>query len=165
MQVPFSTIEGQRKPKVVEWLTFQRTCVDYAFYNVVPERCRAAFFSMVGVLNEILHVTADYDPEAEDKKEYLRDCEELQVRVVKAMVLFERTFPRTELTPSTHWIIHPAAEMVPRWNNVRNYWCFLNERFVGWMKTFVHNRHLAVENMVRAPRSYTFLMRPCFLTV
>ena len=152
-------MEGGRKPKVVDWLTFQRTGVDYSFYEAVPEHCKEAFFAMVEVLNDLEHVTADYDPEAEDKTEYLRDCEELQVRVVRALVLFERDFPRREMTPCIHWIIHPAAELIPRWNNVRNYWCFLNERFVGWMKTFVHNRALAVENMVRA-RALAFFF-PC----
>jgi len=149
MQVPFKTIEGQRKPKVIDWLTFQRTCVDYAFFDVVPTKCKTAFYAMVDALNDIMDATADYDPDAEDKKEYLREVEELQVQVVRALVLFERDFPRTEMTPCIHWIVHPAKELIPRWNNVRNYWCFLTERFVGWMKSFVHNRALAVENMVR----------------
>ena len=149
--MPFKSFDGsQRKPKIVDWLTLQRTCVDYAFYNVIPDRCQDAFFSMVAVLNAIMDVNADYDPEAEDTREYLRDCEELQERVVRALIKFERSFPRTELTPCIHWIVHAAADLIPRWNNVRNYWCFLTERFVGWMKTFIHNRALAVENMVQA---------------
>ena len=147
--MPFNTYEGTRQPKVADWLTFQRTCVDYCFYGVVPERCREAFFAMVNALNDIMDVTADYDNDAEDKQENLQDCQELQVRVVRALVLFENSFPRTELCTCIHWIVHLAADLIPRWNNVRNFWCFLTERFVGWMKSFVHNRAVAVQNMVR----------------
>jgi len=139
---------GQRKPKIADWLCFQRTCVEYTFFEVVPRRARDAFFAMVNILNDILDLTADYDPGADDDKEYQRECQEVQQRVAKALVLFERDFPRSELTPCIHWIIHAAGELVPRWNNVRNFWCFLSERFVGWMKTFIKNRSLALPNMV-----------------
>ena len=59
-----------------------------------------------------------------------------------------KTCRTSELTPCIHWIIHAAGELAPRWNNVRNFWCFLSERFVGWMKTFIKNRCLALPNMV-----------------
>lgn len=147
--VPFETIEGQRKPKAADWLQFQRTCVEYTFYKVVPEHGREAFFAMVDILNGITELTADYDPEADDQDAYLQDCVDMQRKVVKALTLFERDFPKSEMTPCIHWIIHAAGELVPRWNNVRNFWCFITERFVGWMKTFIKNRALALPNMVR----------------
>ena len=147
--VPFNTIEGQRKPKVTDWLCFQRTCVEYAFNGVVPVHAREAFFGMVDALNAILELTADYNPELNGPDDHLRECQEVQRKVVGALVAFERDFPNSELSPCIHWIIHAAGELVPRWNNVRNYWCFLPERFVGWMKYFVKNRSLALPNMVR----------------
>ena len=104
---------------------------------------------MVDVLNGIYSLTADYDPEAVDADEYLQECHALQTRAAEALTMFERDFPSSELTPCIHWIIHCAGELVPRWNNMRNYWCFLSERFVGWIKTFVKNRALALPNTVR----------------
>ena len=104
---------------------------------------------MVDILNGILELTADYDPEAEDPSAYLEDSRQLQQQVVKSLTMFENTFPKSEMTPCIHWIVHAAGELVPRWNNVRNFWCFITERFVGWMKTFVKNRAMVLPSMVR----------------
>jgi hypothetical protein len=145
--VPFNTIMGQRKPKVADWMCFQRTCVEYVFFDVVPPRAKEAFFAMVDVLNGIYYLAADYDDAALDDA-YLDECRDMHNKAAIAITIFERDFPGSELTPCIHWIIHFAGELVPRWNNVRNFWCFLSERFVGWMKTFVKNRALAVPNMV-----------------
>jgi hypothetical protein len=152
--VPFNTIDLRRKPKVVDWLNMQRTCVYYVFFKIVPEQAKESFFAMVAVLNELLELTADYDPDADDRNEYTRECREVQRRTAQALTMFERDFPKTEMTPCIHWIIHIAGELVPRWNSVRNYWQFLGERFVGWMKTFIHNRTLALANMVRYNFAY-----------
>ena len=145
VQVPFNTIEGRRKPKVAEWLTFTRNCVPYSFTDCVPKRPRKAFYAMVDVLNELLDQTADYDCHTDNRFEELKAVRD---RVTRALVLFENAFPHSEMTPCIHWILH-FPDFIARWNNVRNFWCFLTERFVGWMKTFVKNRTLAVENMVR----------------
>ena len=101
---------------------------------------------MVEVLQLLLDATADYDPDDEvDPSASI--CRTLRGKVATALVLLERDFPGTELSIAIHELIH-MPDFVLRWNAVRNYWCFVVERLVGFMKTFVKNRSLSVENMV-----------------
>jgi hypothetical protein len=46
--------------------------------------------------------------------------------------------------------------MVQRWNSVRNFWCFLTERFVGWLTNFIHDRHAVHINMLRGWSASSF---------
>lgn len=64
------------------------------------------------------------------------------------MCKLEGFLPESEWSIFTHCTLH-LADMIGYWNNTRNYWCFTCERFVGYCKKFVHNRSLAVENLVR----------------
>lgn len=145
-QVPFKTLAGSRKPKVADWLHFLRSCVPYVMGNVGPVHPREAYMKMIDVLNQLLDATADYDTE-DNGEETLEDSRRLHVQVIEALCLLERDFPLTEMSIFVHEILH-VPEFIYRWNGVRNYWCFASERFVGWMKNFVQNRSLSVENMV-----------------
>ena len=104
---------------------------------------------MTEALNAILDATADYDPDAE-QDEALEKTRALHLKAIEALCLLERDFPLSELSIFVHEIVH-VPEFVYRWNSVRNFWCFTTERFVGWMKGFVKNRSLSVENMVPPP--------------
>jgi hypothetical protein len=145
-QVPFKTIAGSRKPKTADWLGFLRSCVPYVMGDVGPTHPREAYLAMVEALNALLDATADFDPE-DNSDEALQTTRRLHLQVIEALCLLERDFPLTELSIFVHEILH-VPEFVWRWNGVRNYWCFASERFVGWMKGFVKNRSLSVENMV-----------------
>ena len=101
---------------------------------------------MINVLNAILDATADYDPNNPDDYA-LSETRALHLQTIEALCLLERDFPLTELSIFVHEILH-VPEFIYRWNSVRNYWCFASERFVGWMKNFVKNRSLSMENMV-----------------
>jgi hypothetical protein len=114
-----------------------------------PLQPREAFKAMTEALNAILDATADYDPDAEED-EALEKTRALHLKVIESLCLMERDFPLSELSIFVHEILH-VPEFVYRWNSVRNFWCFTTERFVGWMKGFVKNRSLSVENMVPAP--------------
>jgi hypothetical protein len=145
--VPFNTMEGRRKPKVADWLTFLRTAIPYTFYQVGPSRPREAFQDMILALQHLLDATADYDPEAL-VDESAHTCRTARTMVARALFKLERDFPATELSIAIHELIH-VPDFLWRWNSVRNYWCFVVERLVGFMKKFVKNRFLAVENMVK----------------
>ena len=125
---------------------FLRTCVPYVMRDTGPLLPRAAYQAMTKALNAILDATADYDPD-EEGDEAMVKCRALHLQVIEALCLLERDFPLTELSIFVHEILH-VPEFLYRWNSVRNYWCFATERFVGWMKGFVTNRSLSVENMV-----------------
>jgi hypothetical protein len=139
-------MEGRRKPKTADWLMFLRSCVPYCFYETGPHRPREAFKAMIDALLHILNTTADYDPDDAEQTSS-RTCRALKVRLARALTKLERDFPGTELSIAIHELIHIPDHMY-RWNAVRNYWCFVVERLVGFMKTFVKNRSLSVENLV-----------------
>jgi len=146
MQAPFNTFEGRRKPKAVDWLIFLRSAIPYVFYDVGPEFPRPAFKELIEALQMILDATADYDPDdAEDVSRVT--CRAVRTKIANALYLLEKHFPATELSIAVHELIH-VPDFLFRWNAVRNYWCFVVERLVGFMKRFVKNRDLAVENMV-----------------
>ena len=49
-------------------------------------------------------------------------------RVTILVCEYERYFPRSEVCRVSHIMLH-VTDMVHRWNNVRNFWCFLTERY------------------------------------
>jgi hypothetical protein len=89
--------------------------------------------------------------------DYPRDCDDqvhaahrnLRLRVIEAMCECERIMPSTELSVLFHILIH-LPDMIERWNNVRNFWCFFGERCMGFYIRFIKNRDLAIENIVSA---------------
>ena len=137
---------ARRSPKVVDWLNFLRSAVPYTFYNVGPHRPKEAFKELVEALQLLLDATADYDPDLPIDPT-IATCRELRTKCAKALFKLERDFPSSELSIATHEIIH-VPDFILKWNALRNYWCFVVERLVGFMKTFITNRSLAVENMV-----------------
>jgi hypothetical protein len=115
-----------------------------------PERARPAYKAMTDVLNALLDATAEFvEGDAQDEVLKLQESRALHLKTIEALCVLERDFPITELSIFVHEIVH-VPEFIYRWNNVRNYWCFPTERYVGWMKRFVKNRSLSVENMVHS---------------
>jgi hypothetical protein len=120
----------------------------YAFGGMGDETAQKSLMAMVDILNLLLDATADYDPDdPETNLLNKRKCRAIRLQVVETLSIFERDFPQTEMSPFVHEILH-VSEFIYRWNNVRNYWCFVTERFVGWMKGLVKNRCLSLQNMV-----------------
>ena len=104
------------------------------------------------MLQLLLDATADYDPDDEEETA-TQTCRTLRTAVARALFKLERDFPGTELSIAIHELIH-VPDFLWKWNSVRNYWCFVVERLVGFMKKFVLNRSLAVENMVKNTNKY-----------
>ena len=105
---------------------------------------------MTDVLNALLDATAEFvEGDADDEAIKLQESRALHLQTIEALCVLERDFPKTELSIFVHEILH-VPEFIYRWNSVRNYWCFATERYVGWMKRFVKNRSLSVENMVHS---------------
>jgi hypothetical protein len=157
VQVPFNTMEGRRKPKTADWLMFLRSAVAYTWYGVGPARPREAFREMIEALQHVLDATADYDPD-DSEDTAVNTSRAIRARVVRALFKLERDFPGTELSIFVHELIH-IPDFLLRWNAVRNYWCFVVERLVGFMNTFVKNRSLSIENLVQTRVSDCFSIR------
>ena len=124
-----------------------RTAMPYTFYQVGPVRPRKAFQAMIDAFQILLNATAGYDPDNPDDETSTETCRAAKKAISRALFMLERDFPGTELSIAIHIMIH-IPDFLWRWNSVRNYWCFVVERLVGYMKSFVANRSLSVENMV-----------------
>ena len=97
---------------------------DYIFNNSLPDRGTE---SAVKILLEILRLlkaaSCDVnDPVAEAGLTAVKD------RVTKLVCEYERYFPRSEVCRVSHIMLH-VCDVIHRWNNVRNFWCFLTERY------------------------------------
>jgi hypothetical protein len=137
----------RRKPKVADWLTFLRSAVPYTFYQVGPVHPREAFQAMIDALQLLLDATADFDPENPEDETATLTCRAAKKAVATALFKLERDFPKTELSIAIHELVH-VPDFLWWWDSVRNYWGFVVERLVGFMKQFVKNRSLSVENLV-----------------
>jgi hypothetical protein len=148
--VPFKTLPGERKQKCVAWVTLLRFYLPYVVYGVGQLPFRLALLQITEALRAVLLGSCDYDKHDEGTSEDARTrCQILKNRLVLALCELERILPGSELSIYLHEVVH-VADFMYRWNNVRNYWCFITERFVGYVKKFVKNRHLELENLVRA---------------
>jgi hypothetical protein len=145
---PFKTIPRHRHQKTVAWIKMLRYHVPYLLYGVGDKKIRNALLKLTGALRDILGATCDYDPdEPALNEEQAKSCRLLKKKVVDALVEVERCLPASELSIFLHEIVH-VPDFIYKWNNVRNFWCFVTERFVGYIKGFVKNRHLVLENLV-----------------
>jgi hypothetical protein len=147
--VPFDTIPGHAKMKAATWVAVLRYHVPYLLYGVGDKSVREALLKISEVLRDVLAATCDFDPDDDmSTQQQTAKCTALKKKIVLAMVELERRLPSSEMCYFVHEIVH-VADFIFRWNNVRNYWCFVCERFVGYVKGFVKNRHLTLESLVR----------------
>ncbi len=97
---------------------------DYIFHKTLPETITPSIYRLLDLLRILKTATCDVDDvEAEP---YLAL---LKAKVLDLQCHYERYFPNTESCRISHIVLH-VVDMVHRWNNVRNYWCFLTERYL-----------------------------------
>ena len=133
----------------------------YSLDNILPVNEYKAMQAAVEALQMLLAATADVDErvlEQDDHKRLQLLMADLKLRVTQRLCLFEAWAPRTEMYVLLHAIVH-MPDLVLRWNHVRNFWCFFNERMLGWLKGFVHDRYHASENLVNSYSRITFIRR------
>ena len=102
---------------------------DYIFTETLPDDISRAVALLLEVLRLLKAATCDVDdPVAEEGLAVVKE------RVTILVCEYERYFPRSEVCRVSHIMLH-VVDMVHRWNNVRNFWCFLTERYAS------HNIH------------------------
>lgn len=144
----FKTLDGGRKPKTADFLKILRRCTPFLLADVGVQKSMQTLVMFTEVLREICEATCDFDPtRPEWSQRNLERMQALHKKVVKALVELERTLPESELTIYIHEVLH-MVDAISEWNSPRNFWCFICERFVGYCKGFVKNRHLYVANLV-----------------
>jgi hypothetical protein len=102
-----------------------------------------ALYRLLKLCNTILVVTSAKSSENRD------ELDKMKLETVETLSELEAVLPKTELPVMLHIMLH-LPDAIHRWNHVRNYWSFFGERCMGWLIRFVHNRDLAVENIMTA---------------
>jgi hypothetical protein len=98
---------------------------DYIFTESLPEEIAPAVASLLKLLRVLKSASCDVnDEDAESTLARTKD------QVVGLVCQVERRFPRSEMCRVLHILLH-VCDMVRRWNNVRNFWCFLTERYAA----------------------------------
>ena len=134
--------------KAADWKKLLEVGVEYCFADVIPAQCSEAFWGLIAVLRAILTATCDMSEDGAAVEAAEEQLRRLKRQCVLALSRAEEDVPQTECAISMHIIMH-LPDSIFRWNAVRNFWAFHSERFVGWLINFIHNRHLASENLVR----------------
>ncbi len=95
---------------------------DYMFKESLPEEIKLAVANLLALLRLLKSAACDVrDPVAEAGLAAVKE------KVTLLVCEYERRFPRSEVCRVSHIILH-VCDIVHRWNNVRNFWCFLTER-------------------------------------
>lgn len=111
-------MKAQSKLKAHDWQVCIQYGLRYLLQGLLPERASATFDKFCDMVTRIIH----------HRSTKAEDIEELKTYVVETLCLYERDFPTSELAVTVHAFLH-FPEMIMRWGNVRNYWCYFNERF------------------------------------
>ena len=107
-----------------------------------------SLLELAGSIGALMDATCDYDrwkPEVTEANR--RRIHRLHHAHLVCLAHAEKEWPESEFAIYLHETIH-LSETIAYWNNSRNYWCFVTERFVGYMKGFVKNRRFPVANVV-----------------
>jgi hypothetical protein len=99
---------------------------DFIFKNSLPPAIATPVQRLLELLRLLKSASCDVDdPDAEGLLRLLK------AKVIDLVCHYERYFPRSEICRVSHITLH-VIDMVHRWNNVRNFWCFLTERYL-WL--------------------------------
>jgi hypothetical protein len=120
--------------KGADCLMFVTDTGRYWYHETLPEPQQRTWENGLKFIRNLQHATCDADdPEA------VPAIRALKLATIRALCLWSKDVPKTAHAIVIHELIH-ICDMIYRWNNVRNFWCFLTERFVGYIIGFIHNR-------------------------
>ena len=125
-----------------------RTSLPHLLDEMGVEEHMESLIRLGGSISALMDATCDYFPFDDSTSHANRQrMHRLEQEHVVALADAELHLPESELAIYLHETVH-FCDIVRRWNNSRNYWCFVTERFVGYIKGFVKNRSLPVANVV-----------------
>jgi len=117
--------------KAHDCLQLCRPAGDYVFHGIFKRpRTQAAFMKLLRALREIGRTTCDTANNPATEENNLKALKKMKFRVVEALCDYEKNMPHTELARIIHIIVH-FADIIHRWNNVRNFWAFFSERYIS----------------------------------
>jgi hypothetical protein len=163
-----------------DWLQLIPSASEYLLQGLFPDDSRKlpALLGLASVCRELLEISSPVDNENRQELNHLKSkivlvlCElesvlprtELAVmfhillhvpdsvyRYIPHFLLFRRNISQyVGIFMLFIRVLVNTMLSTRRWNAIRNYWSFFTERTVGHFIRFVHNRDLAVENIVTA---------------
>jgi hypothetical protein len=111
---------------------------DYIFTNSLPDAAAEGVRHLLDVLRIIKSAACDVsDTTARANLASIKE------KVTLLVCHYERYFPRSEVCRISHIMLH-NIDMVGRWNSVRNYWCFITERYPHFPAQHRYNRVLTI---------------------
>jgi hypothetical protein len=114
--------------KCVTYMHLSRSAVwHYLLGGIYPKGQYEALSALIDVLSLLHHVNCDIVT-TPSRAERTKIMKRLKVKIVLALVLFEREFPKTLMVGCLHNLLH-VPDAIARWNNVRNFWAFFMERY------------------------------------
>jgi hypothetical protein len=106
-----------------DWMNLMQAGGEYMLHGVFPAESDQ-MMALEGMLDASRGVLAAVSKADDDNRDEL---DKLKLMVAESLTKFELMAPRTELSILQHVIVH-CADVVYKWNNVRNFWCFFGER-------------------------------------
>lgn len=130
--MPKGNVSIFKKPsaKAVDYKNILEHAMEYLFKDLLPTRLQQIWFDLTSILKLLLTEVADVEDEDDDgAKEAAQHtrAQMLKLRVTTALCKFEDEFPKSEMSPVFHTLMH-VPDSIYKWNSVRNYWAFFNER-------------------------------------
>jgi hypothetical protein len=114
--------------KCVTYMHLTRSAAwHYLLGGMFPKGQQQALDALIDVLSLLHHVNSDII-ETPSKQDRINDMKDLKAKVLMALILFEREFPKTVIVACFHNLLH-MTDAIFRWNNVRNFWAFFMERY------------------------------------
>ena len=109
------------------WQHFLQYCDPYCFAGVLPQPLATSYFQYTGVYRMIIDAVSNTD-QSDEAAEVA--CRAMETAIAESLTAFERCWPKVLMSgPVLHTMIH-YPRFIYRWNSVRNYWCYFNERYV-----------------------------------
>lgn len=106
-----------------DWMNIMQAGGEYMLHGVFPAGS-GQMMALEGMLDACRGILAATSVAADDSRD---DLDKLKLLVAESLTKFEVLAPRTELSILHHTLVH-CADVVYKWNNVRNFWCFFGER-------------------------------------
>jgi hypothetical protein len=143
-----------------DWFLLVQSAGDYLLYDLFPgEECKeACLLALKDACSLCISTTSAFESENRQV------IDKVKQTVIEALCVAEAIFPKTELAVMFHVLLH-IPDGIYRWNNVRNFWSFFGERCMGWLIRFIHNRDLAVENIVTAYTRHSLVLGMLYLCI
>ena len=114
--------------KCVTYMHLTRSAAwHYLLGGIFREGAYEALGALIDLLALLHHVDCDIVC-MPSRKERVKAIKIIKEKVVLALVLFEREFPKTLMVGCLHNLLH-MPDQIARWNNLRNFWAFFMERY------------------------------------